>query len=436
MLRAFASLATCASLARAAVEVYKTNKGPTGYEVKISYTNSTVHDVKIGGLPHFTDQWRTTFTYAASFDPHNYKAGDFLQVAQSSPPSIYQMNSTGEGHFEFTTPLPSGTYQYYFLLDCANVTTCSQASGQQVPDPENPPYETVKGSEQGSPFQVPYDPQYQYYPDYNLNFDYTLPIADVSQRGTLKKDLYRSPGAVSPSPGMHDFVVYLPAGYSNTSSQKYPLLYLSHGGGGAAGDWENQGYMSHIMDRLIQDNHVEPTVVVMPTFNGLLNVSNPPANVVRPLYQKYLFPYIEANYHVTTDPARRAFAGLSLGSVLTYEMYINATSYFGYYGFFSGALLPNHPQSDYVNSNVTAQNPDLLDRGILIGYGQYDIAFDDAKKLQAALDSVGIKYVNRFLPWGFHWWNMWQDHLWNFGRTTLWKERPFGEGIAHGLRGT
>lgn len=193
--------------------------------------------------------------------------------------------------------------------------------------------------------------------------------------------------------------------------------------------------MSHIMDRLIQDNHIEPTVVEMPTFNGLLNVSNPPANVVRPLYQNYLFPYIEANYHVSTDPARRAFAGLSLGSVLTYEMYINVTSYFGYYGFFSGALLPGHPQSDYVNSNLTARNPDLLDRGILVGYGQYDIAFDDTKKLQAALDSVRIKYVNRILPWGFHWWNMWQDHLWNFGRTTLWKERPFGEEIAHGLRG-
>jgi len=192
--------------------------------------------------------------------------------------------------------------------------------------------------------------------------------------------------------------------------------------------------MSHIMDRLIQDRYIEPTVVVMPSFSGLVNgTNNPPAAAVRPLYQKYLFPYVEANYHVSSDPDRRAFAGLSLGSVLTYEMYINATEYFGYYGFFSGALLPGHKLGDYVNRNLTAGNPALLDRGITVGYGQFDIAFDDTKLLQEALDSVGVKYVSRFVPWGFHWWNTWQDTLFTFGRTTLWKPRPFSDEIGHGM---
>ena len=201
---------------------------------------------------------------------------------------------------------------------------------------------------------------------------------------------------------MHDFVVYLPAGYDDDNSIVYPLLYLSHGGSGAAGDWQTQGYMSHIMDRLIRYKYIEPTIVVMPTFNGLLNVSNPPANVVGPLYQEHLFPYVEANYRVTNDSAQKAFAGLSLGSVLTYEMYMNAIEDFGYYGFFSSALSPGHELSDYVKTNDTAQNPALLNRGILVVYGQFDIAFDDTKLLQQAFDSIGVKNVNRFVPWGSH----------------------------------
>lgn len=170
----------------------------------------------------------------------------------------------------------------------------------------------------------------------------------------------------------------------------------------------------------------------MPTFNGLLNISNPPAYVVAPLYQEYLFPYIESTYNVANDSAHRAFAGLSLGSVLTYTFYINATSYFGYYGMFSGALSPGFPQSAYVNATMATENPALLDRGVFVSYGQYDIAFDDTKMLQVALDAIGVKYVSRFVPWGFHAWNTWQDAFWHFGRTTLWKPTPFTDFIGHG----
>lgn len=424
--------ALCASLASAAVTVRKTNQPPTGYEVTITYHNTSVSDVQIAGLPHFTDQYRTTSTYAAAFDPQEYKPGDFPNYNGTT--SVFPMSALGNGSFVFTTPLPSGTYQYYFLLDCKNVTLCTMTtSGQNVPDPENPPFETVKGTEQGSPFQVPYDAKFQSYPELLLDWDYALPVEELKARGLVKSDTYPSPGAVSPAPGIHDFAIYLPSGYTNSSSRTaYPVLYLSHGGGGAAGDWQNQGAISNILDRLILQKHIEPTVVVMPTFNGLLNISNPPAQVVRPLYQQYLFPYIEAHYHVSTSPSRRAFAGLSLGSALTYEMYINATSYFGYYGLFSGALLPGHPLSDYVNASMAGANPDLLDRGLTVAYGQYDIAFDDTKLLQEALDAVGLKYVSRVVPYGFHAWNTWQDAFWAFGRTTLWKKRPFTDEVGHG----
>ncbi|KAJ3736346.1 hypothetical protein DFJ43DRAFT_609427 [Lentinula guzmanii] len=39
----------------------------------------------------------------------------------------------------------------------------------------------------------------------------------------------------------------------------------------------------------------------------------------------YLFPYIEANFNVSQNPDRRGSVGLSEGSNLVYEMYINST---------------------------------------------------------------------------------------------------------------
>ncbi|KAI0477270.1 carbohydrate esterase family 1 protein [Xylariaceae sp. FL0804] len=438
------------------VVVTKTDRGPTGYEVTITYRNATARAVTLGGgLPAFTDQWRTTSSYGASLDPRrHYRPGDFPSSGGTYAPVFagYPMNMTARGNdtdtdtdttWIFSAPFPSGTYTYSFLSDCAYAPNCTDA----LPDPDNPPFETVPGSQTASVFQVPFDARFQSYPDMRLDWDYALPVPAARDRGVVEAATYASPGSVSPAPGVHDFAVYLPAGYyrgngsSNSSSSSsgggrgtYPVLYLSHGGGGTAGDWPTKAKVGNILDRLIRDGHIEPTVVVMPTFTGLTadSATNWNASLVRELYQTYLFPHIEATYAVSRSPSRRAFAGLSLGSALTYEMYANATADFGYYGLFSGALLPGAALADYVTPAAVAANPALADRGLLVGYGQYDIAFDDARLLQTALDACRVKYVSRFAPWGFHAWNTWQDSFWWFGRLVLWKERPFGDLTGHG----
>ena len=81
----------------------------------------------------------------------------------------------------------------------------------------------------------------------------------------------------------------------------------------------------------------------MPAFYNIDNSSAvfPDFAAVRENYMKYLFPWIEAHYSVQTIPSGRAFSGLSLGGVLLYEMYRNATDYFDYFGHFSGVAGPN-----------------------------------------------------------------------------------------------
>ncbi|KAJ5626759.1 hypothetical protein N7528_004186 [Penicillium herquei] len=435
-----------ASLALGAVTVTRTDQGPTGYEVTITYRNTSVDSVTIASLPHLTDQYSTSFWSWSDFDLSEYKPGDFPRDPQDG--SYYEMNKTGPGEFTWTRPFFSGTFQYSFLLDCAHPSLCNTTTGQEITDPTNPPFETVPGSELVSTFQVPYHHDFQYYPDQNINQDYALPYGNNASKGSLKIETYRSPGSISPSPGIHDYVVYLPVGYNaNDTTKKYPLLYLSHGGNGAAGDWQNQAYVSNMLDRLIGDGHMEPTVVVMPTWYGIIaNTTNPDALYVRnypdsatiaSLYSKYLFPHIESTYRVSNDSSGRAFAGLSQGSFLTYEFYINYTSYFGYYGIMSGGPSTNSENdppalSGYVNASMAAANPDLLTRGLFLSYGQYDILFTDTRRLQEALDDIGAVYVTRFLPWGFHFWNTWQDAFWHMGRMALWKPIPFTKSTGHG----
>lgn len=142
--------------------------------------------------------------------------------------------------------------------------------------------------------------------------------------------------------------------------------------------------------------------------------------------------WVESHYSISRSPSRRAFAGLSLGSLLTYEMYLNATTYFTYFGLFSGARGPSSPASAYLDASALAADPDLATRGVYLDFGLYDIAFEDCRALQAALDGVGIPCLARVAPWGSHYWNTWQDALWNFGVTSLWKTVPFGSSSARG----
>jgi enterochelin esterase-like enzyme len=149
---------------------------------------------------------------------------------------------------------------------------------------------------------------------------------------------------------------------------------------------------------------------------------------VRENYLANLLPFIEKTYRASSDPNHRAFAGLSLGSELTYEMYINATETFSYFGHFSGARGPASSDTNtagYISNETVAANPALADRGVFVGFGNFDIAFSDCRAFETALSLAGVPFLSRFVPWGSHFWNTWQDTLWYFGRAALWKQRPF-----------
>jgi enterochelin esterase-like enzyme len=58
-----------------------------------------------------------------------------------------------------------------------------------------------------------------------------------------------------------EMYVYTPPGYDQ-SSEKYPVLYLLHGGGEDQRGWATQGKTDLILDNLIAENKAKPMVIV------------------------------------------------------------------------------------------------------------------------------------------------------------------------------
>jgi enterochelin esterase-like enzyme len=60
-----------------------------------------------------------------------------------------------------------------------------------------------------------------------------------------------------------NFYMYTPAGYDKNTNEKYPVLYIQHGGGEDQRGWATQGKTDIILDNLIAAKKAVPMIVVM-----------------------------------------------------------------------------------------------------------------------------------------------------------------------------
>jgi enterochelin esterase-like enzyme len=117
------------------------------------------------------------------------------------------------------------------------------------------------------------------------------------------------------------YLVYLPAGYDENPTLKYPVLYLLHGASDTHTAWRDKGQMKLITDEHIEAGLTLPMIVVMPDARGesennmgknmgYFNQEGWP-------YEDHFFaefiPYIEKTYRIIGDKKHRAVAGLSMG---------------------------------------------------------------------------------------------------------------------------
>jgi enterochelin esterase-like enzyme len=238
-----------------------------------------------------------------------------------------------------------------------------------------------------------------------------------------------------PSPtlgGQRRMYVYTPPGYDQ-GKDKYPVMYLLHGGGGDEEGWINRGRANYILDNLIASKQALPMIVVIT--NGNPDIVASPLD--RPLNKnskeipgiggmasmrfeqslvKDVVPYIEKNYRVIADADHRALTGFSMGGFQTQNITNNNPGMFNYIGVMSMGLFSSFraaPNTNYDKDKHVAQLKAIIaskPKLYWIGIGKNDFLFETVTKLRGLYDEVGLKYIYRESE-GSHTWKEWRLYL-------------------------
>lgn len=218
--------------------------------------------------------------------------------------------------------------------------------------------------------------------------------------------------------------VYTPAGY-DAGTEKYPVLYLLHGGGDEDSGWSTIGRAGFILDNLIAAKKAKPMLVVMP--NGSLPrpaaaapgaAPNPAAMVA---FQdrftnellKDIVPHVEKNFRVTTGAENRALAGLSMGGGQTTRVLTTRPGEFAYVAIWSAGLFGGNA-ADYEKQNEAffkdAEKVNKSLKLLEVTVGDKDFALAGSKALSELLKKHGVKHELR-LTGGGHTWINWRQYL-------------------------
>jgi enterochelin esterase-like enzyme len=239
-------------------------------------------------------------------------------------------------------------------------------------------------------------------------------IKDVPA-GTLSKVWYDSPFLGF----RRRMYVYTPPGYE-TSSGKYPVLYLLHGGMNDEDTWTSMGKVNTIMDNLIAQGKAKPMIVVMPngnpdqaavSFESYSFTPDPKLIGPEPLNMGYgyfesslvkdIVPFLESNYRVLPNRENRAVIGYSMGGGQTYTLVLDNPDVFGYIGLFGPAVFLQGTD-DKKMAALKAANPKL----VWIGCGVDDpLHVNVTNNLIPFLERYNINHYFLSTPGGHGWIN-------------------------------
>jgi enterochelin esterase-like enzyme len=215
--------------------------------------------------------------------------------------------------------------------------------------------------------------------------------------------------------------VYTPPGYDEHADERYPVLYILHGGGEDERGWAMQGRTNFILDNLIADKKAKPMLVVMPDANVSVQGTPFGENGLRMFeseMKRAIIPFVEKTYRARTGAGSRALAGLSMGGINTLYTGLNNTDMFSYLGVFSsGWILPMQKdlaegQYNLINRRADTINNNLKVLWISMG-GKEDIAYKNCQVMLSRLDELKIKHSYSEYPGG-HTWPVWRNNLYNF----------------------
>ncbi|HTQ57926.1 MAG TPA: alpha/beta hydrolase-fold protein [Bryobacteraceae bacterium] len=324
-----------------------------------------------------------------------------------------EMEKQADGFWTFTTP-PMAPGLHYYMID---------VDGAEVSDPASTAY--FGGSKWASAVEVP-----------EAGVTYYLP-QDVPH-GQVRETWYHSKVTGT----WRHALVYTPPAYDTHPKERYPVLYLQHGGGEDESGWTRQGKANFILDNLIAAGKAKPMIIVMangyarrageaaPNLAGKSFGSPEMRKAMENMMSAFeddmtqaLIPFIDSTFRTIADRDHRAMAGLSMGGMQTFHVTFDHLDLFSYIGGFSGAANVFAMGNDKLDTK-TAFNGAMADPAafakrvhlLWVGVGTNEPARmkQGIEKLHTSLDDAKVQHVFYESPGTDHEWQTWRRDLNDF----------------------
>jgi enterochelin esterase-like enzyme len=227
--------------------------------------------------------------------------------------------------------------------------------------------------------------------------------------------------------------VYTPPGYE-TGKQRYPVLYLMHGGNCCEYSWMEQARANLILDNLIAEHKARPMIVVM-----ALGARSGPSEALGPvpsqmegfkppagrqtnydpgnLFEKDLLtgiiPLIDSRFRTSADADHRALSGLSQGGIQTVTIGLRHSDIFHWLVPMSaGAESQGDDQFVEISRDVY-EHPEVLKKNLKLLHfvvGEEDVLHEADRRLAGLLSAHGVKLTFQAVP-GMHEYKVWRQGL-------------------------
>jgi len=320
------------------------------------------------------------------------------QKVQIDLGKLYELTKDDQGVWTVTTdPQVPGFHYYSLVID-----------GVKVADPASESFYGM--GRMASAIEIP---------EKNADF---YAVKDVPH-GTISSKYYFS----KVTNGWRRLFVYTPSGYDINTNDKYPVVYIQHGGGEDERGWVEQGKTDIILDNLIAEGKARPMIIVISNGNvssgkGGGGYSNAGMAAFKEEMTKNIVPFIDQNYRTITNVNNRALCGLSMGGGQSFYTGLGSLDIFASVGIFSSGIFGGISNPTGQEFDAEKEIPGLLSKPqsfnaklklFYISVGEQDPRLEFTKKaIKKFLDS-GLKIEFNSFP-GDHEWQVWRKSLHDF----------------------
>lgn len=222
--------------------------------------------------------------------------------------------------------------------------------------------------------------------------------------------------------GKRSYGISLPPGYNENPQQRYPVIFLLHGGSGGPKSWfeKEKGSALDTIQKLYAEDKLPLSIIITPDgydqrgtsrYRDPEYIDGPNGRIVTAVGNE-LVKVVQRRYRTLAAPDFWAIGGLSSGGWGAFNVGLKNLNNFSILFSHSGYFQDKSGSQNSPLNIVTKLRPEERKRlRIYLDTGKSDGYYlEQNRKFQDTLKQLKISYVMNEFP-GAHSWNYWRQHL-------------------------